>query len=103
MAIDFPNAWETDFVGTKTWLEYMNAELIHVTNSKITCKGGDGPDGGNMIDYVILSNCFIPFLKKKILPQKKKFFFYLFFMQLFSADAMVFSKKILNFFLTPKK
>ena len=33
------------------------------------------------------------FLKKKIFPKKIKIFFYLFSMQLFSADAMVFSKK----------
>jgi hypothetical protein len=33
------------------------------------------------------------FLEKKNLPKKKEFFFKLFFMQLFSADAMVFSKK----------
>ena len=33
------------------------------------------------------------FLKEKNLPPPKKYFFYLFSMQLFSADAMVFSKK----------
>ena len=33
------------------------------------------------------------FSEKKIFPKKKIFFFYLFSMQLFSADAMVFSKK----------
>ena len=42
------------------------------------------------------------FLKKKIPPKKQKF--YPFSMQLFSADAMVFSKKKLKKqFLTPKK
>ena len=40
--------------------------------------------------------------KKKFSPKKKKFF-YLFSMQLFSADAMVFSKKFKKNFLTPKK
>ena len=42
------------------------------------------------------------FLKKKNLPQTKKIFFCLFSMQLFSADAIVFSKKI-NFFFDPEK
>ena len=42
------------------------------------------------------------FLKKKKI-QTKIFFFYLFSMQLFSVDAMVFSKKNLDFFLTLKK
>ena len=40
------------------------------------------------------------FSKKKILPKKKKFFFYLFSMQLFSADATMFSK---NFHENKKK
>ena len=39
--------------------------------------------------------------KKKSSPPKIKFF-YLFSMQLFSADAMVFSKKLKKKFLTPK-
>ena len=43
------------------------------------------------------------FSEKKILPPPKKIFFYLFSMQLFSADAMVFSKKISKKILTPKK
>jgi hypothetical protein len=43
------------------------------------------------------------FLKKKFLPKKENFFFYLFSMQLFSADAMVFSKKNLKIFFDPEK
>ena len=42
------------------------------------------------------------FLKKKILPKKKLNFFYLFSMQLFSADATMFSKKNFFFFLPTK-
>jgi hypothetical protein len=42
------------------------------------------------------------FSKKKNSSQKKIFFFYLFSMQLFSADATMFSKKKLSFFLTTK-
>ena len=43
------------------------------------------------------------FSEKKILPPPKKIFFYLFSMQLFSADAMVFSKKKFKKKLNPKK
>ena len=43
------------------------------------------------------------FSEKKNLPKKRKKYFYLFSMQLFSADAMVFSKKFKKKFLTPKK
>ena len=42
------------------------------------------------------------FLKKKFFPPKKNFF-YLFLKQLFSADAMVFSKKKFKKKLNPKK
>ena len=42
------------------------------------------------------------FLKKKILPKKTTFFFYLFSMQLFSADATMFSKFIFSFFCPQK-
>ena len=41
--------------------------------------------------------------KKKFPPTPQNSFFYLYFMQLFSADAIVFSKKFQHFFLTPKK
>ena len=41
--------------------------------------------------------------KKNFPPPQKIFFFHLFSMQLFSADAMVFSKKFKKIFLTPKK
>ena len=43
------------------------------------------------------------FWKKKILPKKNKYFFYLFSMQLFSADAIAFSKKFKKFFFDPEK
>jgi hypothetical protein len=43
------------------------------------------------------------FLKKKNLPKKKEFFSYLFSMQLFSADAMVFSKKKIKKNFDPEK
>ena len=43
------------------------------------------------------------FLKKKNLLKEKKFFFYLFSMQLFSADAMVFSKKKIKKNFDPEK
>ena len=40
--------------------------------------------------------------KKKNLPHQKIFFFKLFSLQLFSADAMIFSKKF-KFFFDPEK
>ena len=42
------------------------------------------------------------FSKKKFFQKKKKFFFYLFSMQLFSADATMFSKNFFFNFLTTK-
>ena len=42
-------------------------------------------------------------LYKKDKIMKKKIYFYLYFMQLFSADAMIFSKKKFKIFFDPKK
>ena len=58
-------------------------------------------------DLNVLTVAFLA-LKKMVFLKEKKFhpqriFFYLFSMQLFSADAMVFSKKKLKKFLTMKK
>ena len=47
--------------------------------------------GPLLITVLFLALKKMVFLKKKILPKKKNIFFYLFSMQLFSADATMFS------------
>jgi hypothetical protein len=58
------------------------------------------------VAFLALKNCFseekIVFLKKNFLI-KKQYFFYLFFMQLFSADATMFSKKFKKKNFDPEK
>ena len=42
-------------MGDKTWLDFMDAELITVSNSDFNCRGKLGETGGSMIDYFIIS------------------------------------------------
>ena len=46
--------------GDKSWLDKMGAELVTVQNSSFTCRGMKGSSGGSMIDYIIISEIFIP-------------------------------------------
>ena len=45
-----PDEWDTIKVGEKTWLEHMDAEIVTVSNSKFTCRGKQGQEGGSNID-----------------------------------------------------
>ena len=50
-------------VDDKAWLDFMNAELITVSNSDFTCRGKLGETGGSMIDYFIISKKLVPLVR----------------------------------------
>ena len=85
---------------------FFTISYIHMDNGSQIREQMSGPDL-HVFTLKFHSNfspkkkCF--FWKKKFFPPPKKFFFYLFPMQLFSADAMVFSKKKKKSFFDPEK
>ena len=58
-----PEEWDTIKVGEKTWLEHMDAEIVTVSNSKFTCRGKQGQEGGSNIDYFIISRKLMPLVR----------------------------------------
>ena len=46
-------------MGNQQFLDQIDAEIVEVTNSKITCRGGNSAEGGSMIDDFIMSKVLI--------------------------------------------
>ena len=64
---------DRNFLGEQIFLEHMQAEIVTVTNSEITCKGADNEDGGSNIDYVIISVCLLGGVKSCLADFKVPF------------------------------
>ena len=59
-----PEAWDNLHWGEKKYLEHLNAEIVTVRNSDITCVGAKNLKGGSNIDYYIMSTCLIGGIRK---------------------------------------
>ena len=42
-----PNAWDAIWWGDKKFLDHLNAEIVTVRNSAITCTGAQNEEGGS--------------------------------------------------------
>ena len=51
--------WDKIRWGSKRFLDHLDAEIVEVTNSNFTCRGGSSTEGGSMIDYFIISKVLI--------------------------------------------
>ena len=58
-----PEAWDEIWWGEKKILEHLNAEVVTVRNSTITCTGAKNTEGGTNIDYYIMPSCFLGGIK----------------------------------------
>ena len=52
-----PEEWLAFRWGDQKFLEHMEAEIVMVRNSAITCTGARNENGGNNIDYIVMSKC----------------------------------------------
>ena len=52
-----PEEWAAFPWGDQNFLDHMEAEIVVVRNSPITCTGALNEEGGSNIDYFVMSKC----------------------------------------------